>query len=50
MQIEIIKSKIHRECESVIIQSYVSMDFEESKTFKPRIIFTDTVTHKFLKQ
>jgi len=32
----------------VIIVSYASMDFEEAKTFKPRIIFPDTATNKLI--
>ena len=32
----------------VIIASYASMDFEEAKTFKPRIIFPDTSTNKLI--
>jgi len=32
----------------VIIVSYASMDFEEAKTFKPRIIFPDTSTNKLI--
>jgi len=35
--------------DTVIIMSYASMDFEEAKTFKPRIIFPDTTTNKILK-
>ncbi len=30
----------------VIIISYASMDFEEAKTFQPKIIFPDTATNK----
>ena len=30
----------------VIIISYASMDFEEAKTFKPALIFPDTLTNK----
>jgi aspartate 1-decarboxylase len=30
----------------IIIISYASMDFEEAKTFKPKIIFPDTATNK----
>jgi len=29
----------------VIIMSYATMDFEEAKTFKPRMIFPDTETN-----
>lgn len=32
----------------IIIVSYASMDFEEAKTFKPRIIFPDTATNKLI--
>jgi len=32
----------------VIILSYASMEFEEAKTFKPRIIFPDTATNKLI--
>jgi aspartate 1-decarboxylase len=32
----------------VIIVSYASMDFEEAKTFKPRIIFPDTETNRLI--
>lgn len=32
----------------VIIMSYVLMDFEEAKTFKPTVIFPDTVTNKIV--
>ena len=30
----------------IIIMSYAIMDFEEAKTFKPKIIFPDTTTNK----
>lgn len=30
----------------IIILSYASMDFEEAKTFEPKIIFPDTATNK----
>ena len=33
----------------VIIISYASMDFEEAKTFKPKIVFPDTATNKIVK-
>lgn len=33
----------------VIIISYASMDFEEAKTFKPKIVFPDTTTNKIVK-
>lgn len=33
----------------VIIISYALMDFEEAKTFKPSVIFPDTVTNKLLR-
>ncbi|NEW83255.1 MAG: aspartate 1-decarboxylase [Mariniphaga sp.] len=32
----------------VIIVSYASMEFEEAKTFKPRIIFPDTDTNRLI--
>ena len=32
----------------VIIVSYASMDFEEAKKFKPRIVFPDTETNKII--
>jgi len=32
----------------VIIVSYASMDFEEAKKFKPRIIFPDTETNRII--
>ncbi|MCD7937308.1 MAG: aspartate 1-decarboxylase [Tannerellaceae bacterium] len=32
----------------IIIMSYALMDFEEAKTFKPAIVFPDTVTNKLL--
>lgn len=32
----------------VIIMAYASMDFEEAKKFKPRIIFPDTATNKLI--
>lgn len=32
----------------VIIMAYASMDFEEAKHFKPRIIFPDTATNKLI--
>lgn len=32
----------------VIIVSYASMDFEEAKLFKPRIIFPDTDTNRLI--
>lgn len=32
----------------VIIVSYATMDFEEAKTFKPRIIFPDTETNRLI--
>jgi len=34
----------------VIILSYASMDFEEAKTFTPRMIFPNTATNKLEKQ
>ena len=33
----------------VIIISYASMDFEEAKTFKSKIVFPDTATNKIVK-
>jgi aspartate 1-decarboxylase len=33
----------------VIILSYAHMDFEEAKSFKPRVVFPDTVTNKIIK-
>lgn len=32
----------------VIIISYASMDFEEAKTFKPRLVFPDTATNQLI--
>jgi len=32
----------------VIIVSYATIDFEEAKTFKPRIIFPDTETNRLV--
>ena len=32
----------------ILVLSYAQMDFEEAKTFKPTIIFTDTETNKIL--
>jgi len=32
----------------IIIMSYASMDFEEAKAFKPRLIFPDTATNKLI--
>jgi aspartate 1-decarboxylase len=32
----------------IIIMSYAMIDFEDAKTFKPRIIFPDTATNKLL--
>ncbi|HZK95564.1 MAG TPA: aspartate 1-decarboxylase [Prolixibacteraceae bacterium] len=32
----------------VIIVSYASMDFEEAKKFKPRIVFPDTETNRII--
>jgi aspartate 1-decarboxylase len=32
----------------ILIVSYASMDFEEAKTFRPRIIFPDTATNKLI--
>lgn len=33
----------------ILIVSYASMDFEEAKTFEPKIIFPDTATNKLIK-
>ena len=30
----------------IIVMSYALMDFEEAKTFKPRIVYPDTATNK----
>ncbi len=32
----------------VIIISYAQMDFEEAKTFKPRLVFPDTQTNRII--
>ena len=32
----------------IIIISYASLDFEEAKSFKPRLIFPDTSTNKLI--
>jgi len=32
----------------IIIVSYASMDFEEAKKFKPRIVFPDTETNRII--
>lgn len=32
----------------VIIMSYAMMDFEEAKTFKPAVVFPNTVTNKLI--
>ena len=32
----------------IIIMSYALMDFEEAKTFKPAIVFPDTITNKIV--
>lgn len=32
----------------VIIISYASMEFEEAKTFKPSLVFPDTITNKLI--
>ena len=34
--------------DAVIIMSYALMDFEEAKSFKPTVIFPDTVTNKLV--
>ena len=33
----------------IIILSYASMDFQEAKTFKPWLVFPDTLTNKLVK-
>jgi len=33
----------------IIIMSYAMMDFEEAKSFKPTVIFPDSVTNKVVK-
>ena len=33
----------------ILIVSYASMDFEEAKSFEPRIIFPDSATNKLIK-
>ncbi|MDR1679092.1 MAG: aspartate 1-decarboxylase [Prevotellaceae bacterium] len=33
----------------VIIMAYGYMDFEEAKTFKPRLVFPDTATNRLVK-
>ncbi|MFR9523189.1 MAG: aspartate 1-decarboxylase [Rikenellaceae bacterium] len=33
----------------IIIVSFAHMDFEDAKTFKPSIIFPDTLTNKLIK-
>lgn len=33
----------------IIIMSYALMDFEEAKTFKPSVVFPDTVTNKLIE-
>ncbi len=35
--------------DTVIIMSYAMLDFNEAKTFKPTIIFPDSVTNKLIK-
>jgi aspartate 1-decarboxylase len=32
----------------ILIVAYASMDFEEAKTFEPKIIFPDTATNKLI--
>jgi aspartate 1-decarboxylase len=32
----------------ILVVSYASMDFEEAKTFEPKIIFPDTATNKLI--
>lgn len=33
----------------VIIMSYASMDFEEAKSFTPKVVFPDTLTNRLVK-
>ena len=33
----------------IIIMSYAMMDFDEAKTFKPKLVFPDTGTNKIVK-
>lgn len=33
----------------VIVVSYASMDFEQAKTFRPRVVFPDTATNKLIR-
>jgi len=35
--------------DTVIVMSYALMDFEEAKTFSPRLIFPNTATNKLVK-
>ena len=32
----------------IIVMSYAMMDFEEAKTFKPSVVFSDTATNKLI--
>ncbi|MDD4923070.1 MAG: aspartate 1-decarboxylase, partial [Bacteroidales bacterium] len=32
----------------IIVMAYATMDFEEAKTFKPAIIFPDSLTNKII--
>ncbi|MCK9343558.1 MAG: aspartate 1-decarboxylase, partial [Massilibacteroides sp.] len=32
----------------IIIMSYALMDFEEAKTFKPAVVFPDSITNKII--
>lgn len=32
----------------IIVMSYAMMDFEETKTFKPSVVFPDTATNKLI--
>ena len=34
--------------DSVIIMSYAIMPYDEAKTFKPKVVFPDTATHKLV--
>lgn len=35
--------------DKVIIVSYALMDFEDAKSFRPRVVFPDTATNRLLK-
>ena len=36
--------------DKVIIVSYALMDFEDAKSFRPRVVFPDTATNRLLKK